>query len=264
MNNSGRKEMILDLLRNYSHFVTVEQLSEQLFVSSATIRRDLQDLENSGLIHRTRGGALLLESITTEAPMVLRENRNEMQKQIIANIARKYIKDGMTIFMDSSSTVFTLARNLEPFSNLKIITNNLKVIWLLSERKGITILCTGGVLKENSKSFLSESAVEYVRRLNADAAFLSAQGFSIEKGSSDSNEAEFWLKRAYISHSRQRYLLCDTSKMGIEYLYRTSPLSAYTKIITENREVNDYLKASVQPSSTTPSSSTARGATAPD
>jgi DeoR/GlpR family transcriptional regulator of sugar metabolism len=260
MKNNTRKEMILDLLRNYSHFVTVEQLSEQLFVSSATIRRDLQDLEKSGLVHRTRGGALLLESITTEAPMVLRENRNEMQKQIIANISRVYIKDGMTIFMDSSSTVFTLARNLEQFSNLKIITNNLKIIWLLSERKGVTILCTGGLLKENSKAFLGESAVEYVRRLNADASFLSAQGFSPENGSSDANEEEFWLKRAYLSHSRQKYLLCDTSKMNIEYLYRTAPLSVYTKVLTESREVNDYLASAVQPSSTTPSASTARGA----
>ena len=127
--------MILSLLRNHSRFVTVDQLSGQLFVS----------------------GAILLESISAEAPMVLRKTRNEMQKHIIASIARPYIKDGMTIFMDSSSTVFALARNLSDISNLRIITNNLKIIWLLAERKGFTIMCAGGNLDALTMSFL-ESA----------------------------------------------------------------------------------------------------------
>jgi DeoR/GlpR family transcriptional regulator of sugar metabolism len=245
MSSGNRKEMILDLLRNYSRFVTVEQLSEQLFVSGATIRRDLSDLETSGLIQRTRGGAILLESISTEAPMVLRENLNEMQKQIIATISRGYIKDGMTIFMDSSTTVFTLARNLERFSNLRIVTNNLKIIWLLSERKGFTLLCTGGTLRENSMSFLGESAVRNARRINADAAFISCQGFTIEGGSSDAREEEYYLKRVYLENSKDRYLLFDTSKMDKEYLYRTAPASIFTSIITESNEVNDYIAASV-------------------
>jgi DeoR/GlpR family transcriptional regulator of sugar metabolism len=247
MNNTDRREKILDLLRNYSRFVTVDQLSEQLFVSSATIRRDLMELEQSGLIQRTRGGAILLESITNEAPMVMREGRNEMQKQIIATISLPLIKDGMTIFMDSSSTIFTLARNLGHFNNLKIITNNLKVIWLLSEKKGVTIYCTGGRLNENSNSFFGESTVEYIRRMNADAAFLSAQGFSLTHGMSDAREDEYWIKRTFIENSRNSYLLCDTSKMDKDYLHRIAKLSEFTEIITENREVNDYLRAARAP-----------------
>jgi DeoR/GlpR family transcriptional regulator of sugar metabolism len=153
----------------------------------------------------------------------------------------------MTIFMDSSTTVFTLARNPEQYSDLKIVTNNLKIIGLMSERKGVTILCTGGILRETSLSFLGESAVEYVRRLNADAAFLSTQGFSLETGGcSNGNEEEYWLKRAYISHSKQKYLLCDTLKKNLEFLYRVAPLSVFTKVITESREVNDRLSSSLQ------------------
>jgi DeoR/GlpR family transcriptional regulator of sugar metabolism len=238
MKNNNRKEMILDLLRNYSRFVTVDQLTAQLFVSSATIRRDLQDMEKSGLIQRTRGGAILLESISTEAPMVLRENRNEMQKQIIANISRRYIKDGMTIFMDSSSTLFTLARNLGNISNLRIITNNLKIIWLLAERKGITLMCTGGRLHEQNMAFTGVSTIEYVRRLNADAAFLSAQGFSLKNGTSEAREEENLLKLACIANSGKKYLLCDTAKLNKDYLYHTAPLTAYDRVFTENRELN--------------------------
>jgi DeoR/GlpR family transcriptional regulator of sugar metabolism len=236
-----RKDLILDLLRNYSRFVTVEQLSEKLFVSTATIRRDLAELEETKLVQRTRGGAILLESISTEAPMVLRENRNEMQKQIIATIAKDYIKDGMTIFMDSSSTAFTLARNLEHFVNLQVITNNLKICWLLSERKGIGLVCTGGRLKEQSMSFFGMSTVQFIHGVNADAAFISAVGFSFENGSSDASEEDYYLKRAYLTNSKKKYLLVDTSKQGKEFLYRTAPLSAFNRVITESKDVNERL-----------------------
>ncbi|MDR0876373.1 MAG: DeoR/GlpR family DNA-binding transcription regulator [Clostridiales Family XIII bacterium] len=236
-----RKDLILELLRNYSRFVTVEQLSEKLFVSPATIRRDLAELEETKLVQRTRGGAILLESISTEAPMVLRENRNEMQKQIIATIAKDYIKDGMTIFMDSSSTAFMLARNLERFVNLQVITNNLKICWLLSGRKGIGLVCTGGRLKEQSMSFFGMSTVQFINGVNADAAFISAVGFSFENGSSDASEEDYYLKRAYLSNSKKKYLLVDTSKQDKEFLYRTAPLSAFNRVITESKDVNERL-----------------------
>jgi len=241
MATHDRKDLILEILRNHSRFVTVEQLSEKLFVSGATIRRDLSDLEKSKLIHRTRGGAILLESISTEAPMVLRETRNEMQKQIIATIARDNIKDGMTVFMDSSSTVFTLARNLSHLSNITVITNNLKIAWLLSEHKGVTLQCTGGRLKEQSMSFFGANTVQFASRLNADAAFISAVGFSFENGSSDATEEEYAVKRVFLSNSKKRYLLVDTSKQGKDFLYRTSPLAGFTRVITESRELNERI-----------------------
>jgi DeoR/GlpR family transcriptional regulator of sugar metabolism len=147
----------------------------------------------------------------------------------------------MTIFMDSSSTVFTLARNIEQIGNLKVITNNLKIAWLLSERKGVTLLCAGGWLKERSMSFFGQSTVQHISRLNADAAFISAMGFSFENGSSDATEEDYFIKRAYLSNSKNKYLLVDTSKQDKAFMYRTSSLAAFTRVITESREVNERL-----------------------
>ena len=107
-----RKKQILDFLRQQGRFVTVEELCENLYASGATIRRDLKELEESRLIRRARGGAILLESSTSEDPLAFRETQNAMKKQIIAESACKYIRDGMTLFLDSSSTVFLLARIL--------------------------------------------------------------------------------------------------------------------------------------------------------
>ncbi|MDR2750672.1 MAG: DeoR/GlpR family DNA-binding transcription regulator [Clostridiales bacterium] len=233
----NRKELILNLMRG-KNFVTVDELSASLYVSGATIRRDLKELEESKQIRRTRGGALLVEGIANEDPLAIRENRNEHQKQIIAAQAVKKIKDGMTLFLDSSSTVYILARNLEGIANLRVITNGLKTCLHLSDRNDMAVMCTGGTLRAGSKSLVGQTAVDFVRRLNADAVFMSSRGFSLESGSTEASEDESFIKREFIKNSKERYLLCDSSKMGNDFLCRTAPITAFNEVFTESREVN--------------------------
>jgi DeoR/GlpR family transcriptional regulator of sugar metabolism len=237
MGDRNRKEQILTYMRN-KNFVTVGELCAVLYVSGATIRRDLRELEESRQIIRTRGGALLVEGIANEDPLVIRESRNEMQKQIIAAQAVKRIRDGMTLFLDPSSTVSILARNLESFSNLRIITNGLKTCLLLSDRKDMAVMCTGGTLRSGSKSLVGQSAVEYAGRLNADAVFMSSRGFSLSGGATEASEEECFIKREFIKNSKEKYLLCDSSKMGNDYLCKTAALSDFTEVFTESKEVN--------------------------
>jgi DeoR family fructose operon transcriptional repressor len=233
----NRKELILNLMRG-KNFVTVDELSASLYVSSATIRRDLKELEESRQIRRTRGGALLVEGIANEDPLAIRESRNEHQKHIIAAQAVKKIKDGMTLFLDSSSTVSVLAKNLEGISNLRVITNGLKTSLYLSDRNDMAIMCTGGTLRAGSKSLVGQSAVDYARRLNADAVFMSSRGFSLEAGATEASEEESFVKREFIRNSKERYLLCDSSKMGNDFLCRIAPITEFNEVFTENREVN--------------------------
>lgn len=235
--NYDRKKQILNCLQS-KHYITVDELCEQLYVSGATVRRELKELEESRQIRRTRGGAYLVEGIANDDPHVLREKKNEMQKQIIASQALKYIRDGMTLFLDSSTTIYILARNLDAFSNLCIITNSLKTALYLSSQKGITVMCTGGEPRPGSVSLVGQGTTDYIRRHNADAAFMSARGFSLSGGASESSEEEYFIKRAFLDNSREKYLLCDTSKMGKDYLCRTASLSDFSKVITESQEIN--------------------------
>lgn len=234
-----RKEMILEFMRNENRFVTVDQLCSKLFVSGATIRRDLTELEQSRLIRRTRGGALLVEGSASEDPLAFRENQNAVQKQIAANMACDHIRDGMTLFLDSSTTVFTLARSLDRFNNLKIITNGLKTSLLLSDYKNISVMCTGGSLRENSKSLAGVSAINFISRLNADIAFMSCRGFSFENGASEASEDEYFIKQQYIKNSKKNILLFDTGKIGQDYIYRMGRMSIFDHIITNSRDVNE-------------------------
>jgi DeoR/GlpR family transcriptional regulator of sugar metabolism len=234
-----RKKEILELMRSNNRVVTVDQLCKSLFASGATIRRDLKYMEEAKLIRRTHGGAILLEGSTSEDPLAFRETQNSMKKQVIAQLALRHIHDGMTIFLDSSSTVNVLAKSLEKFNNLKVITNGLKTAMLLSEYKNITLMCTGGLLRENSKSLVGLAAKEFISRYNADLAFLSCRGFSIERGASEANEEEYYVKAQYLLNSKTAILLCDTSKMDLDFLCRLAPLSDFLEVITEKKEVND-------------------------
>lgn len=238
MANYDRKEMILELMRNENRFVTVDQLCNKLYVSGATIRRDLAELEQSRLIRRTRGGALLVEGSASEDPLAFRENQNAMQKQIIANMACDFIRDGMTLFLDSSTTVFTLARNLDRFNNLRVITNGLKTALLLSDYPNLSVMCPGGSLREGSKSLAGLATLEFISRLNADIAFMSCRGFSFENGASEASEDEYFIKQQFIKNSKTNILLLDTSKIGQDYICRLAGAPVFDHILTDNVHLN--------------------------
>ena len=200
-------------------------------------------METGGLLRRTRGGAVLTEGGAVDDPLTLRENKNVMQKQIIAGQAARYIKDGMTLFLDSSSTVYTLARGLGRFSGLRVVTNGVKTALLLSEMAGVTVMCTGGTLRENSQSLVGQAAVDYIARLNADLVFMSCRGFSLAGGALEATEEEYYVKRQYLQNSRRACLLCDSSKLDQPYLYRIAPLARFAAVITERRELNERMRA---------------------
>ncbi len=232
-----RKNQILQILRS-QHHVSVNDLCNRLFVSSATVRRELKELEESHQIQRVRGGAYLIEGNAVEDPYAVREKQNILQKQIIAGQAIGYIRDGMTIFLDSSSTVYILAQMIEGFSNLYVITNSLKTALCLASRRGITVMCAGGKPRAGTVSLVGQTAVQTIRTYNADLAFVSACGFDPERGASEASEEEAFIKRAYIENAKAALLLCDSSKMGKSFLSRTADLREFKAIITESQTIN--------------------------
>ena len=232
-----RKQQILDILK-IKKAVSVEELCKTLYTSGATIRRDLQTLEQDKLIKRTHGGAVLLEGNSTETPLVLRESENSKQKQIISELAVQHITDGMTIFMDSSSTVSYIIRQLTPFKGLKVITNGIKTASVLLDYKDIKTYCTGGVIRENSRSLVGHNAEQFISQFHADVCFMSCRGMSIEMGATDPSDEEAFVKKEYIKHSKKRILLCDTTKINVNYFCKVAPLSEFDQIITNDPQIS--------------------------
>lgn len=227
-----RQNNILDILSKRKS-ATVEELCAALYSSGATIRRDLKMLEGTGLIRRTHGGAVHVESGARDFPLPMRETENQQAKSILSAHARRHIQDGQTIFLDSSSTACHLARMLTGYSHLRVITNGLKTANILAETEGVEVYCTGGRLRERAMSFVGEGAIAFVEDFYADFAFFSCRGADPIIGITDSDEQEAALKRAYIRQARQAILLCDSSKLGKQYFCRIAPISAIAEIVCD-------------------------------
>lgn len=228
-----RQEQILEYMRDGNTFVTVEQLCGLLYISPATVRRDLSAMEASGVIHRLRGGALLIQGTADDDPMLLREQQNVTEKQIIAGRAVKHIHDGMTIFMDSSSTVYYLARILKGFKNLRVITNGIKTASCLADYDGITVMCTGGTVRPGTKSLVGAQTLSYISSLHADAAFISCRGFMAEDGAFEANEEEYHIKKRLLGNCEKAFLLCTKGKLGCKYLFHLGKVQDFDEIIIE-------------------------------
>ncbi|MBQ2756317.1 MAG: DeoR/GlpR transcriptional regulator [Oscillospiraceae bacterium] len=224
-----RLEQILTILRR-TQTATVKHLAQQLYVSEATVRRDLNELERRGFINRIHGGAVLTDGATREVPLFLREQQNTESKRIIAAKAAQHLCDGQVIFLDASSTAMYLIPHFERFQNLTIITNGLKTSQNLRSLKH-NVYCTGGLMLHNSLAYIGDFAAEFIRHFNADIFFFSSLGISEDGRITDASSEETNIRRIMLEQSRKHIFLCDSSKQGKTYCYNLCNLS----------QVDDYI-----------------------
>ena len=217
--------------------ITVDELCAQLYSSGATIRRDLALLEKRGMLRRTHGGAVYLESLAKDFPVNFRETENPASKVMIAERARTCIKDGQTLFLDASTTACQLASRLTGFHQLRVITNGLKTASILSSIGGITVYGTGGRLRENALSFIGLQAIHFIAQFHADVAFFSCRGIHPTGGVTDSSEEEANIKKQYLRVASRSILLCDSSKIGRQFFCKICDLTDVSEIISDQAEL---------------------------
>ena len=170
-----RQEEILEIL-NRNKSATVEELASELFVSGATIRRDLRSMEKQGLIKRSHGGAMPFKSSAEESAFAIREQENISAKRTIANLAVKLINNGDSVFLDSSSTVGLTVPLLNNFNYLSVTTTGLYNAMLLSQTNKVKIYIAGGQIQNHSNSIIGTDTLDYISRIHADVSLLSCSG----------------------------------------------------------------------------------------
>lgn len=228
-----RRAQILALLQR-EKFVTVAWLCRSLYASPATIRRDLAEMEEQGSLLRMRGGAGLPEGSNSDMPLLLRTQKEREKKETIAALAAHYAESASTIFMDSSSTVYYLARQLRNYGGKSVITSGLATLNYLNEQTGAVVYCTGGRLL-NQSSFVGPQSTETVRGFFADVLFFSCCGFSAENGPTDAEEENAIVKRAMLSGAKRKILLCDSTKFGPDFFCRICRTGAVDLLITDRK-----------------------------
>lgn len=225
-----RREKIVSLLEDRK-MVAVEALAKELFVSGATLRRDLQILEEEGRIRRTHGGAALPLQSIQDLPLLSRRMERMPEKQSIARAAARYISAGDSLILDASTTVLALSEALRDVSSLTVISSGLLTVQAFAA-PGRHVLCTGGMLRENSASLAGVDAASFLRDHHATWSVVSCRGLTAD-GLWESVPEEADIKRCMLGASEKHMLLCDTSKMNQYYLCKTSELRRIDLLITD-------------------------------
>ena len=225
-----RHEQIVQLLKG-GRMVSVGEIAKQLFVSEATVRRDLTALERAGVLRRVYGGAVLTGA-NRDVPLLMRETEEQEAKQRIGRIAAGLVHENDVIILDASSTVYSMIPYLKDFKNVVAITSGLKTALALGERHIKTYL-TGGLMIDNSYSMIGGYARDMIETLNADAVFFSCRGVSADGRMTDSSVEECELRKLMFRHAKRRVLMAAHNKIGRDYFYVQGKVSEIDDIISD-------------------------------
>ena len=192
----------------------MDELSNSLGVSTSTVRRTLELLQQKGLVTRTHGGVKINGDNNFSPSFTFRIHQNSFEKKKIALSAIKLIKNGDIIFLDGSTSAFYIAEYLKEFENIRVITNGIDTLSLLS-KYNITAYSTGGqVSTENPSVLVGRYAEDMLSNFHADIAFFSAQAMDSNGEIYDCYENEIFLRRAMIKNAKIKVFLCDNTKIG--------------------------------------------------
>ena len=232
MLNEERRRLIVEMLHREGR-VLVTSLARHFRTSQITIRKDLEVLDNQGLIQRTHGGALPLQSGALLDPTLReKENQHREEKIRIAMAAAKMVEEGQSVLLDSGTTTTAIARALKDIKKLVIITNAINIAAEVAGTN-IEVILTGGVLRKNSFSLVGPVAEESLRQLSADILFLGVDGFDVQYGLSTPNLLEAKVNRVMVEVAKRTVAACDSSKFGRRSLSLIAPPQALHEVITD-------------------------------
>jgi DeoR family transcriptional regulator, aga operon transcriptional repressor len=227
-----RRQHILSLIQKEGRAL-VGDLSRDLGISQITVRKDLEYLQSRGLVQRTHGGALRIQSSALFDPSLQeKQKQHSQEKQRIAEAAAKMVEEGQCVMLDSGTTTTAIAHELRKFSQLTVITNAVNIAADLT-RTNFEVILIGGSLRKNSFSLVGPLAEDVLQEMNADILFLGVDGFDAEVGLTTPNFLESRVNRAMVKAARRIIAVCDATKFGRRSLSRIVPPSAVHTVITD-------------------------------
>ncbi|MDW7658401.1 MAG: DeoR/GlpR family DNA-binding transcription regulator [Bacillota bacterium] len=244
---TDRREAINQYIQSRGEIRLKELEQRYPDISSMTLRRDLEFLERQGRIVRIRGGAKSIArlSMIKEAAYTQRQVANTDAKLVIADKAIRLLSPGRSIYIDSGTTCMCFAQRL-PDQNLFVLTPAPNIALELVKNPNIKINLTGGQLNRETLTLSGFNAIEYIKTLNIDLAFIAASAFSLQNGFSCGDYFEAELKRLIVRKARQVVVLMDSSKLGSNMPYTFALLQNIYALVTEQPLAEEYQKAARQ------------------
>lgn len=228
-----RRMKILEWLQEEGS-ARVRELSQAFKVSEATIRQDLERLEQDGHILREHGGAYLKTVQQQVGTMSLQHIENMDRKRKIGAKAASLVKNNETIILDAGSTTTEIAQRLTTRENLTVITNALNIAIILGAIPGYAVHMPGGQFKAPTLSLSGDKSVEYFRNIFASKLFLATAGVSVDAGLTYPSFADLQLKEAMIKAAAHVYLVADSSKINRTSFTRLGNLDVIHSFVTDD------------------------------
>ena len=242
LRRADRISAVLDLLAE-NHTLSVAELAERYGVSLATIRRDLQMLEEQKLLARTHGGALA-ENVSDDLPMRYRDGQaREATRTIAREAARRIPSGGAVVALTGGTTTTEVAKCLADRSDITVVTNALNIATHLAVRPRTKVIVTGGVARAQSYELVGPMAERTLAGLNIEVAFVGVDGISATGGISTHDEVEAHTNAVLVGQARRVIVVCDGSKIGRVTLARIAPITAVHTLITSRASDAEALAA---------------------
>lgn len=227
--------------------VYCNNLAQEFGLTLASIRLDLTELEQRGVVKRVYGGAVLVEQETPPSkdnnhPLFVTEHRfaerlevQRIEKEVIGQAAAALVQDGETIMIDGGTTTYHVCRNLAEKHNLSIISNSFYNAWQeMVSRSNLQVFVTGGFLRIESLSLVGEVAEEMLQSFRAVKAILGIDAISLDNGFTTLNFLEAGVKKRMIEASQELIFVADHTKFGKICPIPVAPIKRASKIVTDS------------------------------
>jgi len=227
-----RRTQILQIVRSEGR-ARVNDLVNRFNTSAVTIRSDLNELHQRGVVLRSHGGAVLPDRILRESPVNERLKAHAEEKRRIGAMAATLINDGETIILDSGTTTLEIARQLKNKQALQVITNGVNIAAELLDARGVTTFIVGGTVRGESASIIGRSTEDMLEQFSADKLFLSGAGCDPDFGVSGANLEETTVNRAMLRIAREIILVADASKFSMRSMSRIATFSEVDTVVSD-------------------------------
>lgn len=234
-----RKQHILNILKRDGQIVA-KILSQELGLSEDTIRRDLRELAQEGMLQRVHGGAL--PASPAVANFAAREQIQTESKVAIGRAAAQLIKNGQVVILDGGTTAVQIVRNLPANLQATVVTHSARIAVELVDHPGIEVILIGGRLFKHSVVSVGAAAIEAIRHIRADVYFMGVTGVHLEAGLSTGDLEEAYVKYALCQQAAETLVLASQEKLGAASQYVIAPLTDVSGLIVE-RTIPDQILA---------------------
>jgi len=220
--------------------VTVQELCDTFHLAPSTIRKKLADMEKNGLLIRTHGGAISVDANRDE-PMDKKSLINIPQKKAIASVAMEFVTNGNTIALGGGSTVAELCVYLLKLKDSLILTDSIIVANLVMQNHSLEVRINSGIVRGRTGCVVGPNSGDLFSANHADKAFIGCDAFNLEHGACSANILVGEVERNLLMCAREKYILCDSSKLDRDSISPVASLDEITALITDDEADPDYI-----------------------